>query len=127
MAGCCFSYVDPNFRACRCILITMAGRIKLMWVIFGTVGALIIGLLVSHSYYKSPPSHPREASPAIPSTILSSPGVEHVDRVDHPTNDVLHELYENLTIHTDSTEQLTPSTKVEVEEEDPRLRIFEEL
>jgi hypothetical protein len=93
----------------------------MMWLIFGALSALIIGLLLSHSYYKASGSYTGPAAAVSPSATISSPVV------DASTKDALHALYENLTIHTESTEHLTPSPKVEVEDEDPRLQIFEEL
>jgi len=93
-------------------------------MVFGTVVALIIGLLVSHSYYKSPGSHSTTGGSVGPSAILSAT-TSTVEA--SSAKDILHEIYDNLTTHTESTEQLTPSANVEVEEEDPRMQIFEEL
>jgi hypothetical protein len=96
----------------------------MMWIIVGSISAFFIALLVFHSY-RSPteqmshPVHPK------PTDLLRSAEIPSMS-VDEPLN----KAYENLTADATTTnsyvELQEPNPKVE-EEQDPRLRIFEEL
>ncbi|KAF2426460.1 hypothetical protein EJ08DRAFT_371999 [Tothia fuscella] len=114
---------------------TVSRRIKMMWIIFVTIGALVVGILIANSF-RLAEVHEGRADSTDYSPMLSSPGVAE------SVKDVLHQIYDNITSQVEATEHLSSSSKVDVktkgvkemekdeeveEEEDPRLSIFEEL
>jgi hypothetical protein len=96
----------------------------MMWVIVGSVSALLIALLVFHNS-RSPSEQSGLAVHPEPSNVLHS-----IEAPPPSVDEPLQSAYENLTTDATTTgsyiKLLEPSPKVD-EEEDPRLRIFEEL
>jgi hypothetical protein len=95
----------------------------MMWIIFASVSTVFIALLVLH-HYRSPQEHVghhghTNAYEVLPSTTLPP----------SPSKDDLQNAHENLTMGaatSQTMEQLSTKPQVDVDE-DPRLRIFEEL
>jgi hypothetical protein len=96
----------------------------MMWIIFASISALFIALLVLH-HYKSATEHVEHLARTSTAEALPSPALSPA-----LLKDDLRNIRENLTegvATSPATEQQELNPQQVDLEEDPRLRIFEEL